>query len=125
MRYAGPKAAVFLAIIRKNYGCTHFIVGRDMAGVKTYYDPYKAHEMFESLDIGIEPILFKESFYCKSCRMVATDKTCGHDIEDHVNVSMTQIRNMISKGIKPTSQAVRPEILEILMKYRSSNNLRD
>lgn len=117
MRYAGPKAAIFLAIIRKNYGCSHFIVGRDMAGVKNYYKPYEAHEKFKNLDIGIEPILFRESFFCKSCKIVATDKTCGHDLEDHLKVSMTQIRDMIRQGKKPPSHAIRPEILDILMKY--------
>lgn len=122
MRYAGPKAAVFLAIIRKNYGCTHFIVGRDMAGVGGYYKPYEAHEKFKEIDLGIEPILFKESFYCKRCKRTATNKTCGHDLEDHVKISMTQVRNMISQGIDPPSDIIRPEILNILKKYIRSSN---
>jgi sulfate adenylyltransferase len=118
MRYAGAKAAVFLAIVRKNYGCTHFVVGRDMAGINNYYDPYLAHKVFEELDLGIEPILFRESFYCKRCRLVATDKTCGHYIEDHLKISMTKIREMIRKGTEPPVEVMRPEIAKILMKYR-------
>jgi len=117
MRYAGPKAAIFLAIIRKNYGCTHFIVGRDIAGVGNYYDPYGSHKIFKDIDIGIEPILFRESFYCKRCTRVATDKTCGHRVEDHVKISMTEIRNMLSRGQTPPAEAIRPEIANILMKY--------
>lgn len=118
MRYAGPKAAVFLAIIRKNYGCTHFIVGRDMAGVGNYYEPYAAHKKLKELDIGIEPILFKESFYCKRCRLMATEKTCGHPAKDRVEISMTLIRDMIAQGIKPPSEVMRPEMAEILFNFR-------
>lgn len=118
MRYAGPKAAVFLAIVRKNYGCTHFIVGRDIAGVGNYYEPYAAHEKLRELDIGIEPILFKESFYCKRCRMMATEKTCGHSAEDRVEVSMTAIRDMIGRGVTPPEELIRPEVAEILFKFR-------
>jgi len=120
MRYAGPKAAVFLAIVRKNYGCTHFIIGRDMAGVNNYYGPYSAHKAFEELDLGIEPILFRESFYCKRCRLVATDKTCGHYIDDHFKVSMTEIRETLRKGMEPAVEVMRPEIAKILMKYGQS-----
>ncbi|MEM2964837.1 MAG: sulfate adenylyltransferase [Candidatus Bathyarchaeia archaeon] len=119
MRYAGPKAAVFLAIIRKNYGCTHFIVGRDIAGVENFYEPYAAHEKLKELDIGIEPILFKESFYCKRCRMMATEKTCGHRMEDRLEISMTMIRDMISRGVTPPEEVMRPEVAEILLHFRS------
>jgi len=117
MKYAGPKAAVFLAIVRKNYGCTHFVVGRDIAGVRNYYDPYSAHKVFEGLDLGIKPILFRESFYCKRCRLVATDKTCGHHIEAHLKINMTEIRETIRKGMEPPVEVMRPEIAKILMKY--------
>jgi len=119
MRYAGPRAAVFLAIIRKNYGCTHFIVGRDIAGVGNYYDPYAAHKIFKNLDIGIEPILFRESFYCKRCGRMATDKTCGHFLDNHLKVSMTKVRKMIAGGCEPPGEIMRPEIARILMKYGS------
>jgi len=126
MRYAGPKAAVLLAIVRRNYGCTHFIVGRDMAGVGGYYDPYGAHDLLKRLDLGIEPILFRESFFCRRCERYATEKTCGHVLEDHLNVSMTQIRKMISLGQRPPPEVMRPEIAEILMKYGRTlaNNLK-
>jgi sulfate adenylyltransferase len=117
MRYAGPKAAVFLAIIRKNYGCTHFVVGRDIAGVGNYYGPYSAHETFQKLDLGIEPILFRESFFCKQCRLVATDKTCGHVIENHVRISMTALREMLKNGELPPPEMMRPEIAKILRNY--------
>jgi len=117
MRYAGPKAAVFLAIVRKNYGCTHFIVGRDIAGIGKYYDPYGAHKIFKNLDVGIEPILFRESFYCMRCERMATDKTCGHFLDDHVKVSMTEIRRMIAEGLEPPAEIMRPEIARILMRY--------
>lgn len=117
MRYAGPKAAIFLAIIRKNYGCTHFVVGRDIAGVGNYYGPYSAHEAFKKLDLGIEPILFRESFFCKQCRLVATDKTCGHIIENHVRISMTALREMLKNGELPPEEMMRPEIAKILRKY--------
>lgn len=123
MRYAGPKEAIFLAIIRKNYGCTHFIVGRDLAGVGNYYDPYAAHKIFKNLDLGIEPILFRESFYCKHCSQIATDKTCGHIVEERVNISMTKLRENIVRGIMPPREVMRPEIAKILMKYGSSSNL--
>lgn len=118
MRYAGPKAAVFLAIIRKNYGCTHFIVGRDIAGLGSYYDPYGAHVLFKSLDLGIEAMLFKESYYCRKCRSMVTEKTCGHPESDHSRVSMTQIRKMIVAGQHPPEEVIRPELADLLVKYK-------
>ena len=117
MRYAGPKAAVFLAIVRKNYGCTHFIVGRDMAGVGNYYKPYEAQELLKKLDLGIEPILFRESYYCKRCRSMASEKTCGHALEDQLKVSMTQLRMAIANGTRPPPEIMRPDIADLLMKY--------
>ncbi|WP_292406183.1 MULTISPECIES: sulfate adenylyltransferase [Methanoculleus] len=118
MRYAGPRAAVFLAIIRKNYGCTHFIVGRDIAGVGNYYDPYGAHALFRNLDLGIEAMLFRESYYCRKCRSMVTEKTCGHPESDHSRVSMTQIRKMIVAGEQPPIEVMRPELADLLVKYR-------
>jgi len=122
MRYAGPKAAVFLAIIRKNYGCTHFIVGRDMAGVSNYYEPYGAQKILKELNLGIEPILFRESYYCRRCRSMATEKTCGHSLEDHFKVSMTKVRKMIANGTRPPPEIMRPDIADLLMKYQSHLN---
>lgn len=117
MRYAGPKAAIFLAIIRQNYGCTHFIVGRDMAGVGNYYDPYGAHKLFKKLNLGIEPMLFRESYFCKKCGSMVTEKTCGHSANDHFKVSMTQIRKMLAAGERPPSDIIRADLADLLMKY--------
>ncbi len=122
MRYAGPKAAVLLAIIRKNYGCTHFIVGRDIAGVGSYYEPYGAHELLRELDLGIEPMLFHESYYCRRCGSMVTDKTCGHLAGDHLKVSMTKVRKMIAEGQRPPAEIMRPEIADLLMKYQAHLN---
>ncbi len=118
MRYAGPKAAVLLAIIRQNYGCTHFIVGRDIAGVGSYYDPYGAHTLFKSLKLGIDAMLFRESYYCRKCRSMVTEKTCGHPESEHVRVSMTQIRKMIVAGQQPPIEVMRPELAGLLTKYK-------
>ena len=117
MRYAGPKAAIFFALVRKNYGCTHFVIGRDMAGIKGLYEPYRAHEIFDELDLGIEPIKFKEAFYCTRCGLLVTTRTCGHANEDHISMSMTKLRETIKQGIMPSEKTMRPEIAKILMKY--------
>ncbi|MBS7622256.1 sulfate adenylyltransferase [Candidatus Bathyarchaeota archaeon] len=117
MRYAGSRAAIFLAIVRKNYGCTHFVVGRDIAGVGDYYEPYEAHEAMKGLDIGIEPIFFRESFYCKRCRGIVSERTCGHTGDDHVRISMSEVRHIISSGKEPPPQTVRPEIARILKRH--------
>lgn len=122
MRYAGPKAAVLLAIIRKNYGCTHFIVGRDIAGVGSYYEPYGAHELMRELDLGIEPMLFHESYYCRRCGSMVTEKTCRHSAGDHLKVSMTKVRKMIAEGEHPPAEIMRPEIADLLMKYQGHLN---
>lgn len=120
MRYAGPKAAVFLAIVRKNYGCTHFIVGRDMAGVGNYYDPYGAQTLLRKFDLGIEPMLFRESYYCSKCRSVATEKTCAHKSENHMKISMTQLRKLLANGTRPPPEIMRPEVADLLTKYSRS-----
>lgn len=117
MRYAGPKAAVFLATIRRNYGCTHFICGRDVAGVDNFYPPYEAHKRLLQENIGIEPILFEESFYCKQCRGMASCRTCGHYVEHHTKISMTSIRNRLSRGELPPTEIMRPEIATLLSEY--------
>jgi sulfate adenylyltransferase len=120
MRYAGPKAAVFLAIVRKNYGCTHFIVGRDMAGVGSYYDPYEAQALLRKLDIGIEPMAFRESYYCSRCQSVASEKTCAHKPENHVKISGTQLRKLIAAKTRPPAEIMRPEIADLLSKYSAN-----
>ena len=124
MRYAGPREAVFHAIIRKNFGCTHFIVGRDHAGVGNFYDPYEAHRIFDKLpdDIEIEIIRVSSVFYCSLCNAMVSDKTCGHGEENRMYVSMTKIREMLKKGVLPPSNIIRPDIAEIIAGYRYSVN---
>ena len=116
MRYAGPREAILHAIIRKNFGCTHFIVGRDHAGVGKYYGSFDAQNIFDDIeDIGMTILKFENSFYCKKCGHLATNKTCPHTKEDQIGPSGTLIRELISKGEIVPNEIMRPEISKILI----------
>jgi|TARA_B100002003_G_scaffold244960_1_gene271949 sulfate adenylyltransferase len=124
MRYAGPREAIFHAIIRRNLGCTHFIIGRDHAGVGNYYGKYEAHELAKSIigkaDLGITLLLISGPYYCQKCAQIVTSRTCGHEKEYIEEISGTKIREMLSRGVRPDERFMRKEVADSIIELEDS-----
>ncbi len=114
MRYGGPRAALFYAIVRKNYGCLLYIVGRDQAGVGSYYDPYACQRIFDELPIDVVPLRYRETFFCRRCNGAATDRTCPHPVSERLVIAQTELRRRLKAGEPLPAEVLRPEVAAIL-----------
>ncbi|MCD6096498.1 MAG: sulfate adenylyltransferase, partial [Thermoprotei archaeon] len=120
MRYGGPREAVHHAIVRKNFGCTHFIVGRDHAGVGNFYGPYEAWELFREFpDLGITPLFIREAFYCKKCGGMVNEKICPHDEKYRYRISGTMLRKLIKDRKSIPKYIMRPEVAEVVFSFNN------
>jgi sulfate adenylyltransferase len=116
MWYAGPREAVFDSIVRKNYGCTHFIIGRDHAGVGNYYGDFEAQQLFDAMgNVGIQPLYYHYAFYCQKCDGIVSEKICPHDTDQHLEPSGTKLRGMLANGVSPPSELMRSEVTETVL----------
>jgi sulfate adenylyltransferase len=123
MRYAGPREAIHHGIVRKNFGCTHIIIGRDHAGVGTYYHPYAAQDIFEEFpDLGIAPLFFRAFYFCKKCQSVVNEKICPHPASEQIQFSGTKIRDLLVKGEVPPAELMRPEVAKVIMQFENPFN---
>ena len=123
MRYAGPREAIHHAVIRKNFGCTHIIIGRDHAGVGKYYHPFAAQDIFDEFpDLGIVPLFFRSFYFCKKCGSVVNEKICPHPASEQIQFSGTKIRDLLVQGIVPQAELMRPEVAKVIMGFKEPFN---